>query len=63
MVYLTIVSSVPRGVLLYKGLMWTCSQPGFVFRYLCLKQDIDFIIFCLNQGIEINSLRVCSTKV
>ena len=36
----------------YKGLMETGGQPGFVFRYFCLKQDIDFIMFCLNQGIE-----------
>ena len=39
-------------VLPYKGLMGTCSQPGYVFRDFCLKQGIDFIIFCLNQGID-----------
>ena len=32
----------------YKGLMGTCGQPGYVFRYFCLKQGIEFIIFCLN---------------
>ena len=31
--------------------MGTCSQPGYVFRDFCLKQNIDFIIFCLNHGI------------
>ena len=40
------------GVLPYKGLMGTCGQPGYVFRDFCLKQDIKFIIFCLNQGID-----------
>ena len=34
-----------RGVLPYKGLMGRCGQPGYVFRDVCLKQDIDFIIF------------------
>ena len=38
------------GVLPYKGLMGTCGQPGYVFRDFCLKQGIDFIIFCVNQG-------------
>ena len=28
------------GVLPYKGLMGTCSQPGYVFRDFCLKQGI-----------------------
>ena len=28
--------------------MGTCGQPGYVFRDFCLKQGIDFIIFCLN---------------
>ena len=27
--------------------MGTCGQPGYVFRDFCLKQGIDFIIFCL----------------
>ena len=40
------------GVLPYKGLMGTCSQPGYVFRDFCPKQGIDFIIFCLHQGID-----------
>ena len=34
----------------YKGLMGTWGQPGYVFRDFCLKQVIEFIIFCLNQG-------------
>ena len=34
----------PGGVLPYKGLMGTCSQPGYVFRDFCHKQCIDFII-------------------
>ena len=34
--------------------MGTCSQPGYVFRDLCLKQGIEFIIFCLNQGIGLS---------
>ena len=38
------------GVLPFKGLMGTCGHPGYVFRDSCLEQDIDFIIFCLNQG-------------
>ena len=42
----------PREVLPYKGLMGTCSQPGYVFRDFCLKQGNCFIIFCLNQGID-----------
>ena len=40
--------------------MWTCCQPGYVFRDFCLQQGIDFINFCLKQGIfswTINSLR------
>ena len=37
------------GALPYKGLMGTCSQPGYVFRDFCHKQGIDFIIFCLKQ--------------
>ena len=37
--------------------MGTCGQPGFGFRDFPLKQGIDFIIidfiiFCLNQGID-----------
>ena len=44
----------PRGVLPYKGLMGTCSQPGYVFRDFCLKQGIEFITFCLNQGIGLS---------
>ena len=31
------------------GLMGTYGQPGYVFRDFCLKQVIDFIIFCLKQ--------------
>ena len=39
------------GVLPYKGLMGTCGQPGYVFRDFCLlKQDIEFIVFCLNHS-------------
>ena len=40
--------------------MGTCGHPGYVFRDFPLKQGIDFIIFCLKQGIfswTINSLR------
>ena len=29
-----------REVLPYKGLMGTCSQPGYVFRDFCLKQGM-----------------------
>ena len=39
------------GVLPYKGLMGMCDQPGYVFQDFCLKQGIEFIIFCLNQDI------------
>ena len=39
----------PGGILPYKGLMGTCGQPGYVFRDFCLKQGIEFIIFCLKQ--------------
>ena len=39
------------GVLRYKGLMGTCGQPGYVFRDFYLKQGIDFINFCLKEGI------------
>ena len=42
----------PGGVLPDKGLMGTCSQPGYVFRDFCFKQGIEFIIFCLNQAID-----------
>ena len=42
------------GGLPYKGLLGTCSQPGYVFRDFCLKQGIKFIIFCLNQGIDLS---------
>ena len=51
------------GVLPYKALMGTCGQPGYVLRHdFCLNrvQGIDFINFCLKQGIfswTINSLR------
>ena len=38
-------------VLPYKGLMGTCGQARYVFRDFCLKQDIDFFIFCLKKGI------------
>ena len=30
------------GVLPYKGLTWTCGQPGYVFRDFCLEQGIEF---------------------
>ena len=40
----------PGEVLPYKGLMGTCSQPGYVFGDFCLKQGIDFINFCLKQA-------------
>ena len=49
----------------YNGLMGTCDQPGHVLRDFCLKQGIDFIIFCLRKSIfslAINSLRVFSTN-
>ena len=49
-----IIYSRGGGVLPYKGLMGTCSQPGYVFRDFCLKQGIEFIIFCLNQGINLS---------
>ena len=42
-------STPPGGVLPYKGLMGTCSQPGYVFRDFCLKQGIDLSIFVLNR--------------
>ena len=29
--------------------MGTCGQPGYVFHDSCLKQGIEFIIFCLKQ--------------
>ena len=65
------------GLIPYKGLMGTCSQPGYVFRDFCLKKGINFTNFCLNQGIDfinfclkqgifswlINSLLVCSTNI
>ena len=39
----------------YKCLMWTFGQPGYVFRDFCLnKQGIEFIISCLNQGIDLS---------
>ena len=44
------------GVLLYKGLMGTCGQPGYVLEDFCLKQDIDSIILCLNQAIDFINL-------
>ena len=31
----------------YKGLMGTCGQSGYVFRYFCLKQGIYFYQLCL----------------
>ena len=40
------ISSGGGGVLPYKGLMGTCGQP--------IKQGIEFIIFCLNQGIALS---------
>ena len=43
-----------EGVIPYKGLMGTCSQPGYVFRNFCLKQGIEFIIFCLNQSSDLS---------
>ena len=39
------------GVLPSKGSMRACGQPGYVLRNFCLTQSIDFIIFCLKQGI------------
>ena len=54
------------GVLPCKGLMGTCSQPGYVFRDFCLKQGIEFIIFCLKQDIfswTINSKIFTSSNV
>ena len=48
------------GVLPYKGLMGTCGQPGYVFRYFYLKQGIDFIIFCLKQHIFLNSFVIAN---
>ena len=42
------------GVLPYTGLMGTCGQPGYVFRDFRLKQGMGFIIFCLNQGIDLS---------
>ena len=53
-------------VLPYKGLMGTCGQPGYVFRDSCLKQGIEFIIFCLKQDIfswTINSKIFTSSNV
>ena len=40
----------PRRVLPYKGLMGTYGQPGYVFRYFCLKQGRKISDFCLKQG-------------
>ena len=37
--------------------MGTCGQPGYVFREFCLKQGkqgIEFIIFCVSQGIDLS---------
>ena len=34
-----------------KGLMGTCGQLEYVLRDFCAKQVIDFINFCLKQGI------------
>ena len=42
------------GVLPYTGLMGTCGQPGYVFRDFFLEQGIEFIIFCLYQGIDLS---------
>ena len=42
------------GVLPYKGLMGTCGQPGNVFRDFRLEQGIEFINFCLIQGIDLS---------
>ena len=47
---LFIMSRNPGGggrLRLYKGLMGTCGQPGYVFRDFCLNQGIDFINFFL----------------
>ena len=33
---------------------WQVSKPGYVFQEFCLKQDIEFIIFCRNQGIDLS---------
>ena len=30
------------------------GQPGYVFRDFGLEQGIEFIIFCLNQGIDLS---------
>ena len=43
------LGSSPRGVLPYKGLMGTCGKPGYVLWDFCLKQGIEFILFCLKQ--------------
>ena len=52
------LSYTPGGrVLPQKGLMG--GQPGYVFRDFCLKQGIDFIIFCLNhQRIDFINFRL-----
>ena len=39
------------GELNFRYWEWTCGQSGYVFRDFCLKQGIEFIILCLNQGI------------
>ena len=44
----------PWGVLPYKGLMGKVGQPGYVFQDFCLKQSMEFIIFCFNQGIDLS---------
>ena len=39
--------------------MGTCGQPGYVFRDFGLKQGIEFIIFCLNQGLDLSIFEGC----
>ena len=34
--------------------MGTCGKPGYVFRDFCLKQAMELIICCLNQGIDLS---------
>ena len=53
------------GVIPYKSLRVTCGPPGYFFRDFFSKQRVDFINFCLKQGIfswTINSLCVLRTK-
>ena len=34
--------------------MGTFGQPGYVLRDFCLKQGIEFVLFWLNQGIDLS---------